>query len=139
MPHSILSISIRPYRCFFKFSPCSDKQVSTVPCSNLEDDCVTGSDVVRSRCNPDLLELSEVPWVNGEYSFVSETAGEEAECSTTPLADPELCVIVWAEMESIKGPWIDCKCTRFPGPVESISIPPLGKDECLTGSRGDGD
>ena len=112
--------------------------MSKVPCSNLKDDHGTGSDVVRSRCNPAHLELSEVPWVNGDYLFLSETAGEEAECSITPSADPELCVIVWAEMESVRGPWIDSKGAIFPGPDESISKPPLGKYECLSGSQVDG-
>ena len=116
----------------------SDKQGPIVPCSDLEAIGVTYSNVVRSRCSPANLEVSEVPRVDGEYSFVSETAGEGAECSRAPSADPELCVIAWAEMESVRGPWADCKGARFPGPDGNISAPPWVKDECLPGSRGDG-
>ena len=41
-------------------------------------------------------------------------------------------------MESARGPRADCKCPRISGPDGNISAPPLGKDECLPGSRGDG-
>ena len=41
-------------------------------------------------------------------------------------------------MESARGPRADCKSARIPGPDGNISAPPLGKDECLPGSRGDG-
>ena len=92
----------------------SDKQGPTVPCSDLEHDEVTYSDAERSRCSPTHLEVSEIPRVDGEYSFVSETAGEGAECSRAPSADPELCVIAWAEMESVRGPWADCKGVKCP-------------------------
>ena len=61
----------------------------TVPCSDLKDDGGTCSDIVRFRCSPAHLELSEVPQVDGEYSFVSDSAGEEAECSRAPSAGPE--------------------------------------------------
>ena len=102
----------------------SDEQDPTVPCSDLKDDGDTCSDVVRSRCSPAHLGVSEVPWVDGEYSFVSETAGEGAECSRAPSADPEIWVIAWAEMESVRGPWADCKCARFLGPDGNVSAPP---------------
>ena len=52
----------------------SVEQSPRVPCSDLKDDGDTCSDVVRSRCSPAHLGVSEVPWVDGEYSFVSETA-----------------------------------------------------------------
>ena len=93
-------------------------------CSDLKDDGDTCSDVVRSRCSPAHLGVSEVPWVDGEYSFVSETAGEGAECSRAPSADPEIWVIAWAEMESVIGPWAYCKCARFLGPDGNVSAPP---------------
>ena len=72
------------------------------------------------------------------FNFFSENAGEGAECSWAPSADPELCVIAWAEMESVRGPWADCKGARFPGPDGNISAPPWVKDECLPCSWGDG-
>jgi hypothetical protein len=74
---STLSRCRKPYSCSLDLFP-SDKQVPTVPFSDLKDDGVTCSDVVRSRCSPANLEVSEVPRVDGEYSFVSETAGEGA-------------------------------------------------------------
>ena len=91
----------------------SDEQGPRVPCSDLKDDGDTCSDVVRSRCSPAHLGVSEVPGVDGEYSFVSETAGEGAKCSRAPSAYPEIWVIAWAEMESVRGPWADSKCARF--------------------------
>ena len=68
----------------------SDEQGPRVPCSDLKDDGDTCSDVVRSRCCPALLGMSDVPRVDVEYVFVSETAGEGAECSRAPSADPEI-------------------------------------------------
>jgi hypothetical protein len=41
-------------------------------------------------------------------------------------------------MESVRGPWADCKYVRFLGPRGNVSAPPWVKDECLSGSRGDG-
>ena len=108
------------------------------PCSDLKDDGDTCNNVVWSRCSSAHLEVSEVPQVEGEYSFVSETAGEGAECSRAPSADPEIWVIAWAEMECVRGPWDDCKCARFPGLDGNVSAPPWVKDECVPGSRGDG-
>ena len=102
----------------------SDEQGPRVPCSGLKDDGDTCSDVVRSRCSPAHLGVSEVPWVDGEYSFVSETAGEGAEYCRAPSADPEIWVIAWAEMESVRGPWADCKYVRFLGPRGNVFVTP---------------
>jgi hypothetical protein len=102
----------------------SVEQVPRVPCSDLKDDGDTYSDVVRSRCSPAHLKLSEVPRVDGDYSFVSETVGEGPECSRAPSAYPEIWVIAWAEMESVRGPWADCKCARVPESEGNVSAPP---------------
>ena len=102
----------------------SDEQGPRVPCSDLKDDGDTCSDVVRSRCSPAHLEESEIPPVDGEYLFVSENAGEGDECSRAPPEDPEIWVTAWAEMESGRGPWADCKCASFPGPEGNVSAPP---------------
>ena len=68
----------------------SVEQSPRVPCSDLKDDGDNCSDVVRSRSSPAHLKVSEVPWVDGEHSFVSETVGEGVECSRAPSADPEI-------------------------------------------------
>ena len=67
----------------------SVEQSPRVPCSDLKDDGDTCSDVVRSRGSSVHLKVSEVPWVDGEHSFVSETVGEGVECSRAPSAYPE--------------------------------------------------
>ena len=55
----------------------SVEQSPRVPCSDLKDDGDNCSDVVRSRCSPAHLKVSEVPWVDGEHSFFLKLLGKE--------------------------------------------------------------
>ena len=63
----------------------SDEQGPRVPCSDLKDDGDTCRDVVRSRCSPAHLGVSEVPWVDGEKkysnSFIIFTLCLQAGCN----------------------------------------------------------
>ena len=63
----------------------SVEQGPRVPCSDLKDDGDTSSDVVRFRCNPAYLGVSEVPWVDGEKkysnSFIIFTLCLQAGCN----------------------------------------------------------
>ena len=62
-----------------------DEKGPTVPCSDLKDDGDTSSDVVRFRCSPAYLGVSEVPWVDGEKkysnSFIIFTLCLQAGCN----------------------------------------------------------
>ena len=56
--------------------------------------------------------MSEVPQVEGEYSFVSETAGEGAECSRAPSAYPEYGSL----------PGLSLKVSEAPGLIANVLV-----------------
>ena len=88
----------------------SDKQGPRVPCSDLKDDGDTCSDVVRSRCSPAHLKVSEVPWVNGEYSFFLKLLGKELN-AVEPLQHIQ-------RYESLPG--LSLKVSEAPGLIANV-------------------
>ena len=58
----------------------SVEQGPRVPCSDLKDDGDTSSDVVRFRCNPAYLGVSEVPWVDGAKNTATHSSSLLCAC-----------------------------------------------------------